>query len=236
DMQLSRPAARPTLGPLSQHTDNEDATPVRANAPERNPPGRSCRSGGWLMSLPQREPHFAEDVAEPLPAREARATLEQLYREHGGGVLTLCSHLLRDRGEAEDAAQQSFVSAFRALLAGTVPRDDEAWLRTIARNECWARSGRGVVVPLSERLEAPPGADPVAAAIRGADFAAVWTAIAELPTKQRSALLLREVRGLTYDELADDLRTSRHSVRSLLLRARHTVRARLEKGAAAIGG
>jgi RNA polymerase sigma factor (sigma-70 family) len=188
------------------------------------------------MSLPQRAPRFAEDDAEPLVAREARATLEQLYREHSGGILSLCGHLLRDRAEAEDAAQQAFVSAFRALLAGTVPRDAPAWLRTIARNECWTRANRGVVVPLSDRLEAPEHWDPATEAIRHTELAAVWSAIRELPQSQRSALLLREVRGLTYEEVAAELGASRPSVRSLLMRARQTVCARLEQGAAAIGG
>jgi DNA-directed RNA polymerase specialized sigma24 family protein len=54
-------------------------------------------------------------------------------------VFGVCRLLLRDRVEAEDAAQQTFLSAYRALLAGQEPRDPSAWLGTIARNECRAR-------------------------------------------------------------------------------------------------
>src|SRR5262245_45927982 len=53
---------------------------------------------------------------------------EVLYREHGPAVARLCRSLLRDNGEAEDAAQQVFLSAHRALLNGSAPRDPLAWL------------------------------------------------------------------------------------------------------------
>jgi DNA-binding CsgD family transcriptional regulator len=69
-----------------------------------------------------------------------------------------------------------------------------------------------------------------------AEVSAVWAAIGELPPSQREALLLREVRGLSYDELADDLQLTRPSIRSLLARARHALRTRLGEGVAALGG
>src|SRR5262245_42861004 len=65
---------------------------------------------------------------------------EVLYREHGPAVARLCRSLLRDSSEAEDAAQQVFLSAHRALLNGSAPRDPLAWLLTVARHECYARS------------------------------------------------------------------------------------------------
>jgi DNA-directed RNA polymerase specialized sigma24 family protein len=64
-------------------------------------------------------------------------------------VLGLCRVLLRDSYEAEDAAQQTFVNAYRALVAGTTVRDDAAWLATIARNECRARIVRRMREPLT---------------------------------------------------------------------------------------
>src|SRR5436305_13198389 len=116
-------------------------------------------------------------------------------------VAGLCRALLRDPAEAEDAAQQAFLSAHRALLNGSEPREPAAWLATIARNECWARIRARMREPLPTRdVESAVSADdPVAEALRRADLAALWRAIATLPRQQRDALPLREFGGLSYD-------------------------------------
>jgi RNA polymerase sigma-70 factor (ECF subfamily) len=169
------------------------------------------------------------------PGYEPAATIEEFFREHRAKVQMICRSLLDDFGEAEDAAQQVFLAAFRALAAGTVPRRPEAWLAAIARNECRARAqSRRPVAATSEELESPD-ADPSALVLKRAEVAAVWEAIGELPPSQREALLLREVRGLSYEELADDLQSTHPSIRSRLARARQAVRGRLGEGGAALG-
>lgn len=165
-----------------------------------------------------------------------RVELERLYIEHGEQVRAICGSILRNRQEAEDAAQQVFVAAFRALRAGTVPRDGGAWLATIARRESWARVRRIPVTGLPEGVEDRAQEDPASTVVRRAELAETLETIAGLPASQREALLLREVRGLGYDELADGLRLSRASVRSLLNRARTTLRMQLERGAAVVTG
>ena len=176
-----------------------------------------------------------EDVADP-PAEKARAQLECLYRDHAQRVYAICASVLRDRHEAEDAAQQVFVSAFRALLRGSEPRDPCAWLATIARNESRSRARRQPNLPLQPELRDVTQEDPSTVVVRRGELARVWQAIETLPASQRDALLLREVRGLGYDELAAELQLSRPSLRSLLNRARRTLRGQLEKGAAALTG
>jgi RNA polymerase sigma factor (sigma-70 family) len=139
-------------------------------------------------------------------------------------VLGLCRLLLRDPVEAEDAAQQVFLSAHRAVLRGSAPRDAPRWLAAIARNECRAR----IHVRMREPLALPelPSdlPDPLAAAIRATDLEAIWAAISELPRHQRRALLLRELGGLSYHELGRALGVSHSAVESLLFRARQQVR------------
>ena len=78
----------------------------------------------------------------------AAARLAELFEEHAPLVLGLCRGLLRDATEAEDAAQQTFLSAYRSLLAGTAPREPAAWLATIARNECRTRARDRMREPL----------------------------------------------------------------------------------------
>src|SRR3954469_4912757 len=146
----------------------------------------------------------------------AAALSERLYARHQSLVLGLCRGLLRDPVEAEDAAQQTFLSAHRALLNGAEPREPAAWLATIARNECWARIRTRMREPLpTEELDAVSTAhDPLEEAIRRADLALLWSAVAALPLPQRNALLLREFGGLSYEELAAALDVSGSAVES----------------------
>jgi Sigma-70, region 4 len=89
----------------------------------------------------------------------------------------------------------------------------------------------------AEEIEAVPAAsDPVAEAIRRADLAALWSAIQALPRQQREALVLRELGGLSYDELADALTVSGAAVESLLFRARRRLRKTLRAAAASLPG
>jgi RNA polymerase sigma factor (sigma-70 family) len=157
----------------------------------------------------------------------AAARLVQIFERHRATVLGLCRGLLRNEHEAEDAAQQTFLSAYRSLLNGVEPRHPAAWLATIARNECWRISERRMREPLY--ATEPPGQlpDPGAQAAVRADLQNLWSAIGELPRPQREALLLRELSGLSYSELAVRLDLSEPAVESLLFRARRQLRERL---------
>ena len=172
---------------------------------------------------------------EQLELDAARSRTEALYRQHGAAVFRICRAVLRDRDDAEDAAQQVFLSAHRALLGGAVPREPLAWLATIARRECWSRSNKanGAATEPSSAAAAP---DASAQALRNADVAELWTAISELPRAQREALLLREIRGLSYDQLGQELSLSPPATRSLLSRARRSLRSRLRDLNAGLGG
>jgi RNA polymerase sigma factor (sigma-70 family) len=168
----------------------------------------------------------------------AAARTEELYGRYGRTVKGLCGALLRDRSEAEDASQQTFLSAHRALLNGTEPLEPAAWLATIARNECWGRIRTRMrePLPVHEFETASLQPDPLAEAIRRADLAALWVAIEALPRQQRDALLLREFGGLSYGELAEALAVSEPAIESLLFRARHRLRGQLRAAYASLSG
>lgn len=189
--------------------------------------------GAATTSAP--EPH---DVRGRPDLGAAAARTEELYAHHGRLVLGLCRALLRDAAEGEDAAQQTFLSAHRSLVNGAAPLEPAAWLATIARNECWARirSGMRRPLPTADVEGELSTSDPLAEAIRRADLAAMWAAIAELPRPQRDALLLREFGGLSYEELAGALAVTGAAVESLLFRARQGVRVRLEAAYAGLTG
>jgi RNA polymerase sigma factor (sigma-70 family) len=175
-----------------------------------------------------------------LPALETNGRshdTEALYREHQAAVARLCRSLLRDRAEAEDATQQVFLAAHRALLNGSAPREPLAWLLAVARHECYARFRQRTTTPVPTG-DVPDGTTPDASAqvLRAGELATVWDEVGQLPRAQREAFLLREIRGLSYGQLAAELSLSTPSVRSLLLRARARLRHRLRDAAAGLGG
>jgi RNA polymerase sigma factor (sigma-70 family) len=175
-----------------------------------------------------------------LPAIESSGRsqdTEVLFREHGAAVARFCRSLLRDHAEAEDAAQQVFLSAHRALLNGSIPRDPLPWLLTVARHECYARFRQRQVSPVPAG-DGHDGTTPDASVhvLRAGQIATLWDEVERMPRAQRDAFVLREIRGLSYTQLADELALSAASVRSLLVRARTRLRHRLRDVAPSLGG
>jgi len=160
--------------------------------------------------------------------RAVGARVSALFDENASMVLGLCRLLLRDHHEAEDACQQTFVSAYRALLRGTEPREVGPWLAAIARNECRARLRKRMRAPIaldSEiELELSDNQDLAEVADRRAELAELASEIARLPSRQREAIALRDFLGLSYEEVASTLSVSVPVVESLLFRARRRLR------------
>ena len=174
------------------------------------------------------EPQFA------APGEVAQR-VEQLYTAHARLVRSVCRSLLRDRNEADDAVQQTFLSAQRALANGSAPREPAAWLATIARNECLARVRERMREPLPLEVEPTEfGADAYSAAVSNYEVATLREALADLPRAQREAILLRELRGLSYDEVARALSITTGAVESLIFRARRTLQVRLNEALTAL--
>lgn len=174
-------------------------------------------------------------AAGPLTPEEAGRWLSDLFEEHGRMVYGVCRILLRDLEEAEDASQQTFLSAHRSLLAGTRPQDPAAWLGTIARNECRERIRSRAAVPLT--LVGDPAASVQLEDVTGRreEIEALCAALAELPHQQREALVLREFYGLSYDEVRAALGVTDSAVESLIFRARKRLQKELRPARMASG-
>ncbi len=143
-------------------------------------------------------------------------------------VYGVCRAMLRNTHDAEDAAQQVFLSAHKALLGGARVRDHGGWLATIARNECRGRITAGMRSPLpvgDEELAAIPS--PVDEQARHDQALEFREALAALPERQREAVVLRYLYGLRYGEVATALGLSRPATEALLFRARRALRGRL---------
>src|SRR5262245_43410674 len=173
---------------------------------------------------------------EPLDwgHEDARARAEAMFAGHIVLVTCDCRAYLRDVIDAEDAVQQTFLSAWQALRRGNVPRNEAAWLATIARNECVHRiDARGrAPLPALEIDRRPHHGDVHAQAVANKLSSQLEREIRRLPGLQREAMFLREYAGLSYAEVADELGVTRSAIHALLVRARTRVRQRAASGGA----
>jgi RNA polymerase sigma factor (sigma-70 family) len=162
----------------------------------------------------------------------ASAMTRHLYESHGQRVLTFCLSRLRDREEAQDAAQTTFVYVLRALERGVVPRHELAWLLKIAENVCHSsrRSlGRRMAVTSSADVTELEAAADSFSPESSEQVRDLREALELLPDNQRRAVLLREWQGLSYAEIADELHLSVPAVEALLFRARRALAAHLQR-------
>jgi RNA polymerase sigma factor (sigma-70 family) len=125
------------------------------------------------------------------------------------------------RQDAEDVLQDVFVRAYGALRADTREVNVRAWLYRVAHNRCIDHLRRPVP-PAADVFEISrkPLHDPIEEAQRREDLAKLVADISRLPEQQRSALLMREIDGMSYADLAGALDVSIPAVKSLLVRAR----------------
>jgi RNA polymerase sigma factor (sigma-70 family) len=125
------------------------------------------------------------------------------------------------RSDAEDVLQDVFLRAYGALRNDDRPVTLRAWLYRVAHNRCIDHLRRPVPAAAEVYdLSRPPEHDPPDETERREDLRRLVQDVQRLPEQQRSALLMRELDGLTYAELADALRTSIPAIKSLLVRAR----------------
>jgi RNA polymerase sigma factor (sigma-70 family) len=166
----------------------------------------------------------SEVEPRPSPGEGAQAT-SLLYERYSRQIFNFCFHKLGSREEAEDAAQTTFLNAFRGMERGVRPELEQAWLFKIAENVCLTRHRstfrrRRIESPsdfgvLQEVIPSPP---------RDADtLIRLSDALSEMTDQQRRALLLREWQGLSYREISEELGLSQAAVETLLFRARRSL-------------
>src|SRR5690242_17219774 len=143
---------------------------------------------------------------------------EVVYDRHHAGILSFCRHLLGSRDEAEDAVQQTFVSAYRALSSNGKPVRLKPWLYTIARNRCISMF-RGRHDEPSTQAE--PSTEGLHQEVqRRDDLRQLLGDLQRLPVDQRAALILSEIRGMSHRDVADALGCDTRKVKALVFQAR----------------
>jgi RNA polymerase sigma-70 factor, ECF subfamily len=178
-----------------------------------------------------REPAEAEEEREWV--RRCRqgdeAAFRELLRRYRGRALFLASQILRDRTEAEDVVQEAFLRVFRSIGKFRGEASFFSWLYRIVVNLCMDRGRRAPVrrtvdldpeQDLSDAVASPAHAEPEAVETR----LQVHALLAQLGEDLRVTLLLREVAGLSYAEIAEQLGVPIGTVRSRLSAAREQFR------------
>jgi len=173
--------------------------------------------------------------------REIKDGNVQLYSElmkrYQRKILAFIFHMLKGAGlelMAEDLCSETFYKAYRSMHSfREVDASFSTWLYTIARNTVLSelRKQKAGTVTLDEAgfvPLAPPDTVPEHRLLQSERMTLVRDAINNLPEKQRSALILREYDGLDYQEIASILGQTVSSVKSLLFRARASVKVQLE--------
>lgn len=173
------------------------------------------------------------DAQDELLARLRRRD-EQAFRElvarYEGLVRAYATGILGDRHEAEDAAQECFIRAYRRLGAFRGDATLQTWLLRICRNHCLDRLRARPSVELVElRADLVEGASDTTAAgaAMRVDRERLVSALGALPEALQQAVVLRELRGLSYEEVASTLDVPIGTVRSRLSTARAHLRASL---------
>ena len=160
-------------------------------------------------------------------------TWEEVVREHSGRVYRLAFRLTGNSHDAEDLTQEVFVRVFRSLPSYT-PGTFEGWLHRITTNlflDMTRRRQRIRFEGLGEEAAARlRGAEPTPSQVfdeRHFDFD-ISAALADMPPEYRAAVVLCDIEGLTYEEIADVLGVKLGTVRSRIHRGRAQLRAALE--------
>ncbi len=170
-----------------------------------------------------------EEREEALWLARARAGDEAAYRwllgRYRARVVRLAAHVLRREGEAEDVAQETFLKAFRRLPSFRGEGRFSAWLFGIAVRLCLDRRRSARWAREVPEDATPPPASPIPSAEAADTRLLVETLLDRLSPPMRAALVLREMEGLEYDEIAATLGVPVGTVRSRLHAARAQFRA-----------
>lgn len=163
--------------------------------------------------------------------RGSERAFEQLVRANEKKVYTLCLRMCGDPADAEEAAQEAFLAAWKGLPSFRGDSAFSTWLHRLAANACIdllrrSRHARGEV-SLDDELAAEPvdeHASPQRELERREQREAVQQGLAALPDEQRTVLVLREIEQLSYTEIAEVTGLELGTVKSRISRARAQLR------------
>jgi RNA polymerase sigma factor (sigma-70 family) len=157
-----------------------------------------------------------------LVRRGSDAAFEVLVARYNSRLLAFCRHMLGSREDAEDVLQDVMAAAYNAILADERPINVRPWLYRIARNRSLNHLRRATAVGMDSmdvHLH-DHGTTTADLVHEREEFRLLVVDIQRLPETQRTALVLREMDALSYEQIAEAMETTVPSIKSLLVRAR----------------
>ena len=185
----------------------------------------ALRQSAALPALAGRSPLLRLQSDERLIALTRRGhhgAFEALVQRYQPRLLAFCRHMLGSQEDAEDVLQEVFTAAFNAMRADDRPINARPWLYRIARNRSLnhLRRPQPAGQDSMDVFERDGGISTADTVHKREEFRQIVSDVGELPETQRTALLLREIDALSYDQIAEAMDTTVPSVKSLLVRAR----------------
>jgi RNA polymerase sigma factor (sigma-70 family) len=185
----------------------------------------ALRQSPALPALAGRSPLLRLQSDERLIALTRRGQLgafEALVQRYQPRLLAFCRHMLGSQEDAEDVLQEVFTAAFNAIRADDRPINARPWLYRIARNRSLnhLRRPQPAGQDSMDIFERDGGTTTADTVHKREEFRQIVADVHQLPETQRTALLLREIDALSYDQIAEAMDTTVPSVKSLLVRAR----------------
>jgi RNA polymerase sigma factor (sigma-70 family) len=167
----------------------------------------------------------------PILAQRSRTdrAFERLYRRHVADVYRYALAVMRNQPDAEDVTQTTFMNAYRAFQRGERPEKPQNWLIAIAHNVCRQRFRQSARRPTEVSFDEDIGDGIVGGEEDESPSAEdIRRALGHLAFNQRAALVMRELEGRTYVEIAEILELSPAAVETVIFRARRALREQLE--------
>jgi RNA polymerase sigma factor (sigma-70 family) len=168
-------------------------------------------------------------MAPLLAQRSTQRAFERVYKTHARDVYRYALAVLGNQADAEDVTQTTFLNAYRAFERGERPRAPRNWLIAIAHNVCRQRFRQAARRPNEVAFEEDL-AEAIVPSEDAPTAADLQRALGQLAFNQRAALVMRELEGRSYAEIAEALELSVSAVETLIFRARRALREQLEGG------
>ncbi len=169
------------------------------------------------------------------------SAFDELIDAYDNKILSYCFRMLGNRADAEDAAQEVFVKVYRFIGKFTGKSSFSTWLYKIASNVCMdmlrKAKRRGESISLHQQNDegdafslplADEGLTPFEQAQLSEAQQVLFDALLKLPEEQKQVIILRDVEGLSYEEIAEIVHAAEGTVKSRINRGRKTLQTILE--------
>jgi RNA polymerase sigma-70 factor, ECF subfamily len=191
---------------------------------------------------------MAQESALNRADSEANLSFEEIFERYRSMVYGLALHILGDREEALDVSQEVFLTIYRKMHTFRGESSLKTWIYRIATHRAanrfrwWNRIRRRGTVSLEEHLSKSPNNEafcnlrsdiqsPEEALLLQEEHAEIERMLLELPLQQRITVIMRDIEGLSYEEIAESLKISLGTVKSRIARGREVLKRYLKRAA-----